>query len=66
MSVSDMAAPSSELDVRAVGDADVAACFTLMRALRPHLTSQAEFIERWRRQSEQGYSMLALWLDQRQ
>jgi ribosomal protein S18 acetylase RimI-like enzyme len=65
MSVSDMGALSSGLDIRVVGDADVAACFTLMRALRPHLTSQAEFIERWRRQSEQGYSMLALWRAQR-
>jgi ribosomal protein S18 acetylase RimI-like enzyme len=65
MSVSDMGALSSGLDIRVVGDADVAACFTLMRALRPHLTSQAEFIERWRRQSQQGYSLLGLWRAQR-
>jgi ribosomal protein S18 acetylase RimI-like enzyme len=65
MSVSDMGARLSELDVRLVGEADIAACFTLMHVLRPHLSSQAEFIERWRRQSEQGYSMLALWRDQR-
>jgi ribosomal protein S18 acetylase RimI-like enzyme len=65
MSISDTGSLSSEPDVRVVGEAEIAACFALMHALRPHLTSQAEFIERWRRQSEQGYSMLALWRDQR-
>jgi hypothetical protein len=28
---------------------DAAACYALMRELRPHLASQDEFIERWRR-----------------
>ena len=55
----------SELDVRVVGEADIAACYALMRALRPQLNSEAEFIARWRRQSEQGYAMLALWRAQR-
>src|SRR4051794_13569056 len=64
MSAGDTGELSSELDVRVVGEADVAACFALVHVLRPHLTSEAEFIERWRRQSEQGYSMLALWRDQ--
>jgi GNAT superfamily N-acetyltransferase len=50
-----------ELDVRVVGETDITACFALMRALRPQLSSEAEFVERWRRQSEQGYSILALW-----
>jgi ribosomal protein S18 acetylase RimI-like enzyme len=44
-----------------VGEANIAACYELMRVLRPQLTSGAEFIERWRRQSEQGYAILALW-----
>jgi ribosomal protein S18 acetylase RimI-like enzyme len=65
MRASDTGALPSGLEVRMVGDADVAACFTLMRMLRPHLSSKAEFVERWRRQSEQGYSMLALWRGQR-
>jgi ribosomal protein S18 acetylase RimI-like enzyme len=33
--------------------------------LRPQLSSEAEFIARWRRQSEQGYSIAALWRAQR-
>jgi ribosomal protein S18 acetylase RimI-like enzyme len=65
MRASDTGALSSEPDVRVVGEADIAACYVLMRALRPQLTSQAEFIERWRRQSEQGYAILALWRAQR-
>jgi ribosomal protein S18 acetylase RimI-like enzyme len=52
---------SSELEARVVGEADIAACYGLMRALRPQLSSEAEFIERWRRQSEQGYAIVALW-----
>jgi GNAT superfamily N-acetyltransferase len=61
MSGSLKAEPASDLDVRVVGEADIAACFALMRALRPQLSSEAEFIERWRRQSEQGYAIFALW-----
>jgi ribosomal protein S18 acetylase RimI-like enzyme len=64
MSAGNAGARSSEPDIRAVGEADIAACFTLMRMLRPHLRSEAEFIERWRRQSEQGYSIIAFWRDQ--
>ncbi len=56
---------SSEPDVRVVGEADIAACYALMRALRPQLSSEAEFIERWRRQSEQGYSIVVIWRAQR-
>jgi ribosomal protein S18 acetylase RimI-like enzyme len=65
MSGSLKAEPASDLDVRVVGEADIAACFALMRALRPQLTSEAEFVERWRRQSEQGYAIFALWRAQR-
>ena len=50
-------------DIRFVGEADVAACYDLMRQLRPHLTSQAEFVTRWTRQSADGYGLLALWGD---
>lgn len=65
MSVRDAGALSSELDIRVVREAEIAACYSLMRLLRPHLTSEAEFIERWRRQSEQGYAIVALWRAQR-
>jgi ribosomal protein S18 acetylase RimI-like enzyme len=61
MSAAETERLASELDVRMVGEADIAACFTLVRALRPQLISEAEFVERWRRQSEQGYAILGLW-----
>ena len=41
-------------------EAEIAACFPLMRELRPHLASPAEFIARWRRQARQGYRLAAL------
>jgi len=65
MSAGDTGALSSQLNVRVVGEADIAACYALMRALRPQLSSEAEFIERWRRQSEQGYSIVVIWRAQR-
>ena len=46
---------------RDIGEAEIAACYTLMRQLRPHLSSPEEFIERWRRQAADGYRILALW-----
>src|SRR6266852_6255861 len=36
-------------------DSEVAACYELMRQLRPHLASELELIERWRRQADVGY-----------
>jgi ribosomal protein S18 acetylase RimI-like enzyme len=42
-------------------EAEVVACYDLMRQLRPHLTSPHEFVERWRRQSDAGYRLLAVW-----
>jgi GNAT superfamily N-acetyltransferase len=48
---------------REVGEADIGACFDLMRQLRPHLASVDEFIARWRRQSADGYRILALWME---
>jgi ribosomal protein S18 acetylase RimI-like enzyme len=65
MSARDSGALSSDLDIRLIGETDIAACYSLMCLLRPHLSSEAEFIERWRRQAGQGYSMLALWRAQR-
>jgi ribosomal protein S18 acetylase RimI-like enzyme len=44
-------------------DADVTACFPVMQALRPHLVSPRELLERIRRQADQGYRLLAAWSD---
>jgi GNAT superfamily N-acetyltransferase len=41
--------------------ADVAACFPVMRELRPHLADAAELTERVMRQFGQGYHLLAAW-----
>ena len=46
---------------RDIGEAEIGACYSLMRQLRPHLSSPEEFIERWRRQAAEGYRILALW-----
>lgn len=40
---------------------DIAACFPAMRELRPHLTDAATFVARVRRQSTEGYRLLAAW-----
>jgi ribosomal protein S18 acetylase RimI-like enzyme len=47
--------------LRSVGEAEVGACYDLMRQLRPHLASVEDFVERWRRQSADGYRILAVW-----
>jgi ribosomal protein S18 acetylase RimI-like enzyme len=52
---------SETLSFRTIDEAEIGACFDLMRQLRPHLTSLEEFVERWRRQSAGGYRILALW-----
>jgi GNAT superfamily N-acetyltransferase len=42
-------------------DAEIAACFPVMRMLRPHLATAEELCTRVRRQSEAGYRILAAW-----
>ena len=42
-------------------DAEIAACFPVMRQLRPHLTSAGELVTRVRRQAGAGYRILAAW-----
>jgi GNAT superfamily N-acetyltransferase len=42
-------------------DADIAACFPALSALRPHLADSTELILRVRRQNEAGYRLLAAW-----
>jgi len=39
----------------------VAACYPLMRQLRPHLPSAEELVERWQRQRQESYRILAVW-----
>ncbi len=51
----------STVHIRDVGETEIAACYDVMRQLRPHLASADEFIERWRRQATQGYRIFALW-----
>jgi ribosomal protein S18 acetylase RimI-like enzyme len=48
---------------RDIGEADIGVCYELMRQLRPHLVSAEEFVARWRRQTADGYRILALWSD---
>ena len=46
----------------AATDAEITACFPVMRELRPHLTDPAEFVTRVRRQATGGgYRLLAAW-----
>lgn len=42
-------------------EAEIAACFPVMRELRPHLTSPEELCSRVRRQIQAGYRILAAW-----
>jgi ribosomal protein S18 acetylase RimI-like enzyme len=42
---------------------DLAACFPLMQALRPHLADSEELTERVLRQFDQGYHLLAAWVE---
>ena len=51
------------LSFRTVGEAEIGACYDLMRQLRPHLASVEEFVTRWRGQAADGYRILALWSD---
>jgi ribosomal protein S18 acetylase RimI-like enzyme len=46
---------------QAESDAELAACFPVMRELRPHLSDAAEFVQRVRRQQADGYRLLAAW-----
>ena len=47
----------------AQGEEEIAACFDLMRQLRPHLDSAADFARRWHRQGESGYRLAVAWQD---
>ena len=38
----------------------VASCFGLMHQLRPHLSGPGEFVARWRRQTADGYRLIAI------
>jgi len=49
--------------LRPVGEAEIGACYDLMRQLRPHLASREAFVDRWRRQAGGGYRILALWAE---
>jgi ribosomal protein S18 acetylase RimI-like enzyme len=54
--------PSSLLDLRHAESAvELAACFTVMHALRPHIADAADFAARVARQRGDGYRLLAAW-----
>jgi GNAT superfamily N-acetyltransferase len=44
-------------------EAEIAACFPVMRELRPHLANAEEFVTRVRRQRKDSYRLLAAWKD---
>lgn len=48
----------------AESEAEIAACFPVMRELRPHLVDAAELVERVRRQQADTYRLLAAWRGQ--
>jgi ribosomal protein S18 acetylase RimI-like enzyme len=41
-------------------ESEVSTCFPLIKQLRPHLSSSAEWVSRWRAQSAEGYRLLGL------
>ncbi len=45
----------------ATTEAELAACFPVMHALRPHLTGVPDLVTRIRSQATQGYRLLAAW-----
>ncbi|HEX3883502.1 MAG TPA: GNAT family N-acetyltransferase [Stellaceae bacterium] len=54
----------SALELRhAETPAEIAACFPVMRLLRPHLAGPDELVARVTRQGEAGYRLLAGWRD---
>lgn len=60
------ATSSSTANIRIVDtETEVAACYELMHQLRPHLSSEQEFVERWQRQAPAGYRLVAIWRDSR-
>jgi GNAT superfamily N-acetyltransferase len=62
MSAAPGAVAAARTELREADDAtSVAACYPLMRQLRPHLASAEEFVERWQRQRPESYRILAAW-----
>ena len=45
----------------AESDAEILACFAVMRQLRPHLADAPSFLAQVRRQAQQGYRLTAIW-----
>ena len=41
-------------------EADVRKCWPAFHELRPHLQSEDEFVERWRKQLEEGYQIVCV------
>ena len=61
-----MVTTMSETELRAPkGEAEIRACFPVMRQLRPYLAGPEDFAARVARQAEAGYRLLAIWVDGR-
>ncbi len=45
----------------ATSQAEQLACFSLMQALRPHLTDSEQFVRQVQRQAQHGYQLLVAW-----
>jgi ribosomal protein S18 acetylase RimI-like enzyme len=46
--------------MRQIEEGDIAACYPVMRQLRPHLSDPEDFVNRWRRQTAGGYHLVAI------
>ncbi|WP_322510569.1 GNAT family N-acetyltransferase [Chloroflexus sp.] len=53
--------PSQPVITLIATDAEITACYPVMRELRPHLIA-AEFVDRVRRQMASGYQLAAAWV----
>ena len=58
-------ATAAAITIRPVHDADaVQSCFPLMAQLRPELAGAAAWVSYWQRQSERGYRLAGLYMDE--
>lgn len=49
------------MTIREINETDLAVAFPLIRQLRPHIATLEEFTSRWRRLSNAGYKIIAVW-----
>lgn len=49
------------MTIREINETDLAVAFPLIRQLRPHIATLEEFTSPWRRLSNAGYKIIAVW-----